>query len=91
MSLIEETKSRSDGTIVLKYRQVILLVLVQLATFAYGYGRLQQDVENMKIQMSELQARVEDARIVSRDEFTDFREEMRNAVRDLHTAILAVK
>lgn len=84
-------ETNGSGGVNVKYWQLILVLALQLAGLAYGYGRISQNVEIMQQQLNEVQTHVENARIVSRDEFEDFRTEIRDDVKQLNTAILAVK
>lgn len=84
-------ETNGSGGVNVKYWQLILVLALQLAGLAYGYGRISQNVEIMQQQLNEVQTHVENARIVSRDEFEYFRTEIRDDVKQLNTAILAVK
>lgn len=73
----------TSGAVVLKYWQIVLILLVQLGGLAYGYGSMKQSVDDV---VKRLDAE-ENKSLVNRDEFNDFRQEIRDDVKSLQLAI----
>jgi hypothetical protein len=88
---MDETTDRQTrsggGFVVLRYWHVFIMLLVQLVGLAYMYGRLSQNVEDVIKRLDSQDGKSN----VSREEFSDFRQEVREDVRQLHLSIMSIK
>lgn len=68
-----ETQNGSGG-IMVKYWQIILMLLIQFASIAVAYGRTSQRLDDIV----DRQQKMEQAKPVSQDEFREYQQEMRD-------------
>lgn len=83
-----ERRRVSTGVVIFKYWHVFMVLLVQIAGLAYMYGRLSQNVEDLARRLDQAESRTTPQ--VTREEFNDFRGEIRDDIKGLHSAILSM-
>lgn len=76
------------GVICLKYWHVVLVLAVQLICLGAAYGRITANQDNFKEDVSRRLAVIESNKVISREEFDEWRGEFEQNLRDLQHAII---
>lgn len=75
---------QSGGIVVLRSWHVVILLVIQLLGIGIAYGRLTQQIDDMNRRLES----IENNRLIGRDEFNTWREEMNSNIDRLEREVL---
>lgn len=84
---LSDQPERPQTVLYLKYWHIVLMLVVQLVALGIAYGRITQQMDDLARRVSA----IEDSKFVSRDEFDDFRTDLRTRLDRIESEILEIK